>query len=228
MSAMGRFILENRGFFLFLILMFAFRSSLADWNRVPTGSMLPTIQKGDHILVDKLAYDLRIPFTHHSLIHLDDPRRGDIVVFDSAVSNKRLVKRVIGIPGDRLAMDGNRVMLNGRPLGYEFLSNQEQGLQWMEQLNAVEHLIWTAHRARPYGSFEAQVIPEGHYFVMGDNRDNSHDSRRIGLVPRKEIVGRTRSVIVSLDPDQYWLPRSDRFLEPLDPISTPTRAPEGQ
>ena len=63
---------------------------------------------------------------------------------------------------------------------------------------------------------------------MGDNRDNSHDSRRIGLVPRKEIVGRTRSVIVSLDPDQYWLPRSDRFLEPLDPISTPTRAPEGQ
>ncbi len=221
MSAIGRFFLDNRGFFLFLILMFAFRSSLADWNRVPTGSMLPTIQKGDHIFVDKLAYDLRVPFTHYSIIHLDDPRRGDIVVFDSAVSDKRLVKRVIGIPGDTIAMQSNRVILNGRPLGYEFLANQEEGLEWMEQLNAVDHVIRTAHGDKRYGSFDARVIPADAYFVMGDNRDNSHDSRMIGLIPRNEIVGRTESVIVSLNPEEFWMPRSDRFFEPLDPIQRP-------
>src|SRR5712671_1022116 len=91
---------EYRGFALFVVLMVVFRSSLADWNTVPTGSMKPTILEGDRIWVNKLAYDLRLPLTGVSLYRLADPQRGDIVVFDSKAADTRLVKRVIGLPGD--------------------------------------------------------------------------------------------------------------------------------
>src|SRR6187402_3582202 len=89
---------ENKSFFIFVVLMLVFRSALADWNTVPTGSMKPTILEGDRIAVNKLAYDLRVPFTAISLLKLADPERGDIVVFESKASAKRLVKRVIGLP----------------------------------------------------------------------------------------------------------------------------------
>src|SRR5687768_2214405 len=94
------FLKENRGFILFIFLMLVFRSSFADWNTVPTGSMKPTIVEGDRIWVNKLAYDVRIPFTSISVHQIADPQRGDIVVFDSKAAGNRLVKRVIGLPGD--------------------------------------------------------------------------------------------------------------------------------
>src|SRR5438552_7050626 len=104
---------EYRGFALFFVLMIIFRSALADWNVVPTGSMKPTILEGDRILVNKLAYDLRIPLTHISLYKFADPRRGDIVIFDSKAADTRLVKRVIGLPGDTVEMRDNRMTING-------------------------------------------------------------------------------------------------------------------
>src|SRR5712691_8480353 len=104
---------EYRSFVLFVILMIIFRSALADWNTVPTGSMKPTILEGDRILVNKLAYDLRVPLTHISIIKFADPRRGDIVVFDSKAADTRLVKRVIGLPGDIVEMRDNRLVING-------------------------------------------------------------------------------------------------------------------
>ncbi len=103
-----------RGPFTFLVLMVLFRSAVADWNVVPSGSMLPTIREGDRIFVDKLAYDLRIPLTHIAIAHLHDPQRGDIVTVDSSAAHELLVKRLIGVPGDSIAMRDN-VLLRERP-----------------------------------------------------------------------------------------------------------------
>src|SRR5690606_29012522 len=110
---------DNRSLVIFLLLMLIFRSAVADWNEVPTGSMKPTIIEGDRILVNKLAYDLRVPFTHISLLKLADPQRGDIIIFDSQASDKRLVKRVIGIPGDTVELVDNVLHINGEQLVYE-------------------------------------------------------------------------------------------------------------
>src|SRR5690606_9762818 len=106
---------EYKGFFLFIVLMVLFRSAIADWNDVPSGSMEPTILIGDRIFVNKLAYDLRVPLTHISLVRLADPERGDIVIFDSRAAGMRLVKRVIGVPGDTVQMHHGHVIVNGTP-----------------------------------------------------------------------------------------------------------------
>ncbi|HJY09225.1 MAG TPA: signal peptidase I, partial [Bryobacteraceae bacterium] len=118
MRAIAKFLLRNRGFIAFMLCMIVFRSAVADWNVVPTGSMQPTIRIGDRILVDKLAYDVRLPLTHVSLLHLADPQRGDIVVLDSHAARERLVKRVIGLPGDQVAMRGNMLFINGHAARY--------------------------------------------------------------------------------------------------------------
>jgi signal peptidase I len=116
--AIAKFLTRNKGFITFMLCMIMFRSAVADWNVVPTGSMQPTIKIGDRILVDKAAYDIRLPLTHISLLHLADPQRGDIVVLDSHAANERLVKRVIGLPGDEVAMRGNVLYINGHAASY--------------------------------------------------------------------------------------------------------------
>lgn len=208
-------IKENRGFILFVVLMVLFRSAVADWNDVPTGSMQPTIQIGDRILVDKLAYDVRIPFTHVSLLELDDPARGDIIVFDSQVSDKRLVKRVIGIPGDVVEMRNNELIINNKPVVYSTLHSSGPKLDRAEHLPGVTHKVKNAG-ASDYANFDPVTVPDEHYLVLGDNRDNSADSRVIGFVPRHEVVGRTSRVLVSLDYDNYFMPRGDRFWKTLE------------
>ena len=104
---------DNKAYILFVVLMMVFRSAVADWNDVPTGSMKPTIIEGDRIFVNKMAYDVRLPFTTVSLAKLADPVRGDIVIFDSQASGKRLVKRVVGVPGDVVALQDNVLSVNG-------------------------------------------------------------------------------------------------------------------
>ena len=113
MRGLMQLVSKNKGFIVFMIGMVIFRSAFADWSVVPTGSMQPTIQIGDRIFVDKAAYDVRVPLTHISLWHIADPQRGDIVVLDSHAANERLVKRVIGIPGDEIALRGNMLYVNG-------------------------------------------------------------------------------------------------------------------
>ncbi|WP_255701143.1 signal peptidase I [Microbulbifer sp. YPW16] len=197
-----------------MALMLIFRSALADWNHVPTGSMRPTIQVGDYILVDKMAYDLRVPFTHHSLVRFAGPARGDIVVFDSAVTGNRLVKRVIGVPGDTVALQGNRLAINGHPVQYLHKSGSRTSQQLVEMLPGQDHPIRLLNSSHSPG-FAAVSVPAGFYLVLGDNRDNSADSRVIGLVPRNEIVGRAHRVLLSLDYDNFHLPRRERFLKPI-------------
>ena len=206
---------DNKGFIFFLILMFAFRSTFADWNTVPTGSMKPTILIGDRILVNKMAYNIHFPFTHFSLLKLADPERGDIIVFDSEVSDKRLVKRVVGMPGDRVELLGNQLIISGKALAYESLSNNASSSDYQEDLLGVKHTIRVNNSGSPYSSFDTVIVPEGHYLAMGDNRDNSADSRVIGFIPRAEIVGRSSTVVLSFNYDNYYIPRSGRYLQTL-------------
>lgn len=206
---------DNKSLFLFIALMLVFRSAVADWNEVPTGSMTPTIVEGDRILVNKLAYDIRIPFTHVSLFELDNPKRGDIVIFDSKVSKKRLVKRVIGLPGDRIAMHDNQLMINGKAINYQPAGHTESAIEYREQLFNNEHIVQVSPSSTLHSSFAEVTVPDGHYLVLGDNRDNSADSRFIGFVPRNEIVGRTERVVISFNYDNYYLPRKERFLHTL-------------
>lgn len=215
MNWLTKTLKANKGFIFFLFLMFAFRSSIADWNEVPTGSMNPTIVEGDRILVNKAAYDLRIPFTHIALVKRADPERGDIIVFDSVVSEKRLVKRVVGVPGDTLAMHNNILWINGQKLGYETVAHSPTSTDQEENLLGLKHKIRTHTTGSYLASFSPVEIPAGYYLALGDNRDNSADSRVIGLVPRSEIVGRARNVVLSLDYDHYYLPRTERFFKDL-------------
>jgi len=212
----SKFWKENKSLFVFISLMLVFRSAVADWNDVPTGSMKPTIVEGDRIYVDKLAYDLRVPFTLHSLIKLADPQRNDIIIFESAAADKRLVKRVIGIPGDVVAMKNNKLYLNGQASSYQSLKVQPSvantnELIVQESLATATHNIRLNKQASSLANFSSVKVPEGFYLVLGDNRDNSADSRVIGFVPRHEIIGRSNKVVMSLNYDNYFLPRAERF-----------------
>jgi len=207
---------EYRGFVLFIALMVVFRSALADWNVVPSGSMKPTILEGDRILVNKLAYDLHVPLTHVSLHRFGDPERGDIVVFDSKLADTRLVKRVIGLPGDTVSMRDNRLVINGVEAGYSDRIRRADAVFETESYPGFSHRIEIARAGGSrLSSFAPVVVPEDHYLVLGDNRDNSADSRVYGFVPRGEIVGNAKRTVLSLDYDNYYIPRADRFLHPL-------------
>lgn len=206
---------ENRGFFVFLLLMSVFRSGIADWNVVPSGSMKPTIVEGDRILVNKLAYDLQVPFVYHSLKKLSDPQRGDIIVFDSKLAELRLVKRVVGLPGDVVEMVNNVLYINGQALQYDVLETRQNQIDKQENLLGVVHIVRLNRDGSRLSSFEKTTVPEGFYLALGDNRDNSSDSRVIGFVPRDEIIGRAKTVVMSVDYDHYYLPRGDRFWKTL-------------
>ncbi|NQD38768.1 signal peptidase I [Permianibacter sp. IMCC34836] len=215
-ATLTKLLKENRSFLLFLVLMFAFRSSFADWNSVPTGSMKPTIIEGDRILVNKLAYDFKLPFTNVSLQRLSEPQRGDIVVFNSAVANKRLVKRLIGLPGDVVALHDNQLFINSEPAQYSEMQPDGDSLIATEQIAGFQHRVRVATGPISAShSFGPVTVPADHYLMLGDNRDNSADSRFIGFVPRTELVGRSQTVVLSFDYDDYYLPRSDRFLHSL-------------
>jgi len=209
-----------------LIVLSTFRSAVADWNDVPTGSMKPTVLEGDRIFVNKLAYDLKFPFTTWRVAHWADPQPGDIVILFSPADGTRLVKRVVGTPGDEIAMVNNRLIINGRPLKYAMLS--AEGVEGAEPIGgwrpvlAGETLGQTTHMVMVYPGMSSKhtvgvfVVPPGKYFVMGDNRDGSRDSRYFGFVDRSEIVGKVPAVVLSVDPSRYYLPRLGRFFKGLD------------
>ena len=205
-------IKENSAFLLFAFVLFASRSSFADWYVVPTGSMLPTIVEGDRIFVDKMAYRLEVPFTDIEIMQTGQPKRGDIVVFNSEKAGNRLVKRLIGEPGDRVAMVNNKLIINGELILYE---NNANALHKTEYLGNVTHSVQLIPVAKARDNFAQIIVPQGHYLVLGDNRNNSADSRYYGFVPAIEIQGKAHKVLVSLDPENYYLPRKERFNKPL-------------
>ncbi len=217
---------EGRSFLVLMVVLFSIRSSLADWNDVPSGSMRPNLVEGDRIFVNKVAYDLKVPFTTLRMASWGNPQTGDIVVFYSPFDGIRLVKRVIGLPGDVVELRNNHLWLNGQPVEYQESSVdplQSLGLRDLpvanfatERLPGRTHLMSTLPNVsgarRDFGPYQ---VPAGYYFMMGDNRDNSFDSRFYGPVPRSQIVGRAETVVFSVNRDHYYMPRAHRFLKSL-------------
>lgn len=209
---------ENRQFFLLLGCIVFFKSAIADLSSISGASMLPTLLDGDKVWVNKLAYDVKIPFTEISLAEVSDPRRGDIIIIDSKAADKRLVKRIVGIPGDTVYMQNNTLVINGIPASYEIVERDGASVIILEELPDKTHQArlsrgFVNRGSRNYGP---EVVPEGQYFVLGDNRDQSADSRRYDFVPRSEIMGRSSSVVFSLDSHNNYLPRGKRFLAGFD------------
>ena len=217
---------EIRPMAITALIIFAARSSFADWNKVPSGSMKPTILEGDRVFVNKMAYDLKVPFTTWHIAEWGNPRRGDIAVFYSPHDGKRLVKRVIGLPSDTIELRSEKLFLNGEPVDYapldETISAQvgeaerNTSIFATEKLPSRPHAVMVTPSLPAPRSFGPVTVPEGEYFMIGDNRDNSFDSRFWGGVPRKQILGRATTVVISLDRGDWWKPRWNRSFTSLD------------
>ncbi len=201
-----------RSFFPVILIVLILRSFMMEPFRIPSGSMMPTLLVGDFIMVNKFSYGLRLPVTHHKILELGEPARADVVVFrfpeDPDID---YIKRVIGLPGDTVGYFNKQIYINGEPVKQEFLHNYEgvgAGFNMTgnhllsEQLGSVRHqILINPDRASMSGEL---TVPEGHYFVMGDNRDNSNDSRVWGFVPEENLVGKAVLIWMSLDGGVGW------------------------
>ena len=214
-----------RPFALVLVVIAPLKSAVVDWNWVPSGSMKPTILEGDLVAVNKLAYDLKIPFTTRRLSTWGAPARGDIVVFFSPEDGTRLVKRTVGLPGDTIELRNDVLFVNGSPERYaaqdarpfhrEVFEDPAPVIA-IEQLGSRSHYVMALPGRAALRTFGPRVVPAGEYFMMGDSRDNSRDSRYFGPVPRRLIVGRATAVLLSFDPRRHLLPRPARLFHSLE------------
>ena len=210
------------------LLITAAKSALADINYVPSGSMQPTILCGDVVFINKLAYDLRVPFTTARLAHWAEPARGDIVVCFAPDDGTRLVKRVVGQPGDTIELRRDILFVNGVAQTYAPLPATADGVRDLEPaerasslfaretLGARTHAVMALPTRPALRDFGPVRVPAGHYFMMGDNRDNSRDSRFFGFMPRAEIIGEAKGVFVSADLNHWLRPRFNRFFTRLE------------
>jgi signal peptidase I len=201
-------------FFPVIALVFFLRSFLWEPFKIPSSSMVPTLLVGDLILVNKYAYGIRLPIVNKKVISINDPQRGDVMVFKYPMDmSQDYIKRVIGVPGDKITYENKRLTVNGKPVEYspmdEYLDSEHPVYykQLMEKLPNTTHRILNDDSKRPldlggvqnfpgrencdysYDKFTC-IVPEGNYFMMGDNRDNSADSRYWGFVPDRNIVGK--------------------------------------
>ena len=175
--------------------------------------MRPSILEGDRIFVNKCAYALKVPFTLWRVAEWSAPQRGDVVIFFHPRTGQRLVKRIVALPGETIALRDNVLWIDGRPAAYAPApggDGQQRGL--LEIIDGRSHPVLLTPRASAKRDFAPVAVPAGEYFLMGDNRDQSYDSRYFGTVPRRFIVGRSPAVVFSLDSDHHYRPRTDRFL----------------
>lgn len=196
-----------RSFFPIVLIVLLLRSFLVEPFRIPSGSMMPTLLIGDFILVNKFTYGIRLPVLNSKIVGLNEPERGDIVVFRYPKQpSVDYIKRVVGLPGDRVAYYNKKIYINGKPvkrvsLGMYQGIGEGEGMtgaeQFIENLGGVEHSILIKNGAPSVEG--VYIVPEGHYFVMGDNRDNSNDSRYWGTVPEQNLVGKAFFIWMSWD-----------------------------
>jgi len=172
---------------VFALVLMSARSSLADHYLVPSGSMQPSVEIDDHILVNKAAYGLRVPFSRAYVARFGGPAVGDVVVLDAPDEDKVLLKRVVGVPGTRVEVRGGRVRIDGQLAP---VAQRGDGLH--EQLGGADHALWLTRDGGP--DWGPVTIPEDRYLVMGDNRGDSRDGRFFGLVTREAILGRAVGV----------------------------------
>lgn len=211
----------SRSFFPIILIVLLVRSFVVEPFRIPSGSMMPTLLVGDFILVNKFAYGVRLPVLNSKIIDTGEPQRGDIIVFrypeDPRVD---YIKRVIGVPGDHIAYRNKVLYLNGQQAEQRYRSTYvgEGGGKVMtgakrlqENLLGVEHDILVMPGRNVFGGDFEFVVPEGQYFAMGDNRDNSRDSRAWGTVPEKNLVGKAFLIWMSWDWDKDYFVSWDRL-----------------
>jgi signal peptidase I len=198
-----------RSFFPLLLLVLVLRSFVFQPFRVPTGSLRPTIEPGDFIAVNMYRYGLRMPVTHYKLLNIYALQRGDLALFRWPTNPKvNFVKRVVGVPGDKISYINKVFYINDKEMTQTFVEdatdyNYAGGATWRvkkytEDLDGVKHDIYVNPRVAAENFYNI-VVPEGHYFMIGDNRDNSDDSRYWGFVPEKNIIGAASAVWFSWD-----------------------------
>ncbi len=183
-----------KSFFPVLAIVFLLRGFLVEPFRIPSGSMIPTLNIGDFILVNKFSYGIRLPVVNKLILGDSKPERGDIVVFRYPPEpSVDYIKRVVGLPGDHIAYREKVLYVNNKPVNRSFISQytgpgETRANEHSEELAGVKHnILLKPGYLSPEGEY---VVPEGEYFVMGDNRDNSRDSRVWGSVPDKNLVGK--------------------------------------
>jgi len=197
----------SRSFFPVLLIVLVLRSFVAEPFRIPSGSMMPTLLHGDFILVNKFTYGLRWPVLHNKFWKNNKPERGDVIVFRYPKNlSLDYIKRVIGVPGDRIEYRNKVVYINGEEmeqvdLGQYYGEGRDSVMSGSEEKQ--ENLISMTHNMlindRRYAVDNAWTVPDGHYFVMGDNRDNSNDSRVWGMVPERNLVGKAFMIWMNWD-----------------------------
>jgi len=191
-----------RSFFPVLLVVFLLRSFLVEPFQIPSSSMVPTLQVGDYILVNKYTYGLRLPVLRNKVVALNEPQRGDVMVFfPPHMNDTYFIKRVVGLPGDSIIYQNKQLFINGElvtrlPLGPDPDTSPRYRLA-EETLGDSSHIM-RVDTLRPGRDFSVRVKP-GHYFMMGDNRDNSSDSRDWGQVPEQDIVGKAFAVWMHWD-----------------------------
>ena len=191
-----------RSFFPVLLVVFVLRSFLVEPFQIPSSSMVPTLEVGDYILVNKYTYGIRLPVIRTKVLALNNPQRGDVVVFfPPHMNDTYFIKRVVGLPGDTVEYRNKQIFVNGKrverePAAEQFAQNSHN-ITGRESLGESEHLMQVDTR-RPSSDFSVVVRP-GHYFMMGDNRDNSSDSRVWGQVSEKDIVGKAFAIWMHWD-----------------------------
>jgi signal peptidase I len=197
----------SRSFFPVLLFVLVVRSFIFEPFRIPSGSMMPTLIDGDYIFVKKYSYGLRWPVIEKKFIETGEPERGDVVVF-RLPSNPSInyIKRVVGLPGDVIVYENARLTINGNLVPLEDYANLEtevEGFFYREDLDGREHAIRHSVRLAVNGNRRSRLqvyeVPEGHYFMMGDNRDNSQDSRFIGTIPETHLVGEAVRIWMHMD-----------------------------
>ena len=191
-----------KSFFPVLFVVFVLRSFLVEPFQIPSSSMVPTLQVGDYILVNKYTYGIRLPVLRTRVLALNEPQRGDVMVFfPPHMNDTYFIKRVVGLPGDTVTYRNKQLFVNGHEVESEALAQFPDGRSrysvGLESLGEADHLM-QVDDMRPARDFSVVVKP-GHYFMMGDNRDNSSDSRIWGQVPEKDIVGKAFAVWMHWD-----------------------------
>ncbi|WP_105103914.1 signal peptidase I [Microbulbifer pacificus] len=203
-----------KSFFPVLAIVFVLRSFLVEPFQIPSASMDPTLEVGDFILVNKFAYGLRLPVSRTKVLGIGEPKRGDVMVFfPPHMNDTYYIKRVIGLPGDEIRVVNNQLYINGEPAPQELIQalppgNPQKEFLW-EEIDGHRHLMAKHVAPTRYSNIRTVTVPEGHYFMMGDNRDNSLDSREWGFVPEKDIVGKAFAIWMHWD-KLLSLPSFDR------------------
>jgi signal peptidase I len=221
------FLRANKGFLMFMVLFGVFRTAVADWNPIPSASMRPNLLEGDVVFVNRLAFDLKIPLTDVSVARLGEPVRGDVVTFSSPTDGTRLIKRILAVPGDVIEMRNERLFINGVAGQYQVaqtVRERAQGREFeairlVESVGGARQQVQVLPEKLAMRSFGPVRVPADHFLMLGDNRDDSEDSRYIGLVPREKLIGRAVRILVSADYQGNWMPRVDRFGMSLRAVS---------